>query len=332
MSGGVDSSVAAALLQEQGHEVVGISMQLHDQTEGHGPVLRPLLRPRRPPRRQGGGGPARHPPLRGRPGALLPRRRHRAVRARLPGGPHADPLLALQHRGEVRRACSRRPATWGSSTWPPATTHAATSTRRPAGYRLLNGATRARTSRTSCSASRPEQLAAALFPVGDLEKAEVRRAGQRARPAHGRQGREPGDLLRAGRRLRGLRGAARPRRRDRPGPIVDAAGRVAGHATRGVHRFTVGQRKGLGVVVAAAPLRAAGGRPRSATVVVGERGRSRPHHARGARRELDLGRRPRAPAARRGQDPLPPPGGRRPRSSPCRTAARGPLRRARSAR
>ena len=37
MSGGVDSSVAAALLQEQGHEVVGISMQLHDRTEGAGP-------------------------------------------------------------------------------------------------------------------------------------------------------------------------------------------------------------------------------------------------------------------------------------------------------
>jgi tRNA-uridine 2-sulfurtransferase len=37
MSGGVDSSVAAALLHEQGHDVVGISMQLHDQTEGAGP-------------------------------------------------------------------------------------------------------------------------------------------------------------------------------------------------------------------------------------------------------------------------------------------------------
>ena len=37
MSGGVDSSVAAALLQEQGHDVVGISMQLHDRTEGAGP-------------------------------------------------------------------------------------------------------------------------------------------------------------------------------------------------------------------------------------------------------------------------------------------------------
>lgn len=34
MSGGVDSSVAAALLAEQGHEVIGLSMQLYDQTEG----------------------------------------------------------------------------------------------------------------------------------------------------------------------------------------------------------------------------------------------------------------------------------------------------------
>ena len=34
MSGGVDSSVAAALLAEQGHDVIGLSMQLYDQTEG----------------------------------------------------------------------------------------------------------------------------------------------------------------------------------------------------------------------------------------------------------------------------------------------------------
>src|SRR6202140_2195508 len=34
MSGGVDSSVAAALLAEQGHEVIGLSMQLYDQSYG----------------------------------------------------------------------------------------------------------------------------------------------------------------------------------------------------------------------------------------------------------------------------------------------------------
>jgi len=34
MSGGVDSSVAAALLVDAGHDVVGVSMQLYDASQG----------------------------------------------------------------------------------------------------------------------------------------------------------------------------------------------------------------------------------------------------------------------------------------------------------
>src|SRR5437867_3890047 len=34
MSGGVDSSVAAALMAEEGHDVIGVSMQLYDQSNG----------------------------------------------------------------------------------------------------------------------------------------------------------------------------------------------------------------------------------------------------------------------------------------------------------
>ena len=36
MSGGVDSSVAAALLAEAGHEVIGVTLQLYD----HGAALK----------------------------------------------------------------------------------------------------------------------------------------------------------------------------------------------------------------------------------------------------------------------------------------------------
>jgi len=114
-----------------------------------------------------------------------------------------------------------------------------------------------------------EQLAHALFPVGD-----TRKAGIRAEAAE-----------------RGLAVAAKPDSHDicfipagdtaawlgrrigaRPGPVVDAAsGAVLGQHT-GVHGFTVGQRRGLGV-----DRPAEDGRPRyvlsiepaSATVLVG---------------------------------------------------------------
>jgi tRNA-specific 2-thiouridylase len=55
---------------------------------------------------------------------------------------------------------------------------------------------------------------------------------------------------------------------DRSGPIVDAAGREVGrHA--GVHRYTVGQRRGLGLA-SARPLYVLAVRPESRTVVVGD--------------------------------------------------------------
>jgi tRNA-specific 2-thiouridylase len=92
----------------------------------------------------------------------------------------------------------------------------------------------------------PAQLERARFPLGELSKDEVR---ARARALGLATADKPesqelcfvpdGDTGAAVERLR-------PERAPGPGEIVDEAGHVLGrHA--GVHRFTVGQRRGLGV-------------------------------------------------------------------------------------
>jgi tRNA-uridine 2-sulfurtransferase len=69
----------------------------------------------------------------------------------------------------------------------------------------------------------------------------------------------------------------RARDRIRPGPIVDAAGRVVGQHD-GIHRFTIGQRRGLGVAMGQ-PAFVASIDPAEATVRLGE---ARDVDARGA--------------------------------------------------
>jgi tRNA-uridine 2-sulfurtransferase len=94
---------------------------------------------------------------------------------------------------------------------------------------------------------REDELARLVFPLGDSTKAEVR-AEALARRLPGATKGESQELcfVPAGRYASFVE--ERAQGRIRPGPILGPDGRVLGeHA--GVHTFTIGQRKGLGVAL-----------------------------------------------------------------------------------
>ncbi len=239
MSGGVDSSVAAALLVEQGHEVIGVTMHLAGSSS-RCCSLDDADDARRVAERLG---------IRFYVAELQGRASAREVIE-----PFADaylagrtpiPCVACNRSLQVRSPARARARARGRRRrHRPLRAHRA-QRRRARGS--CAAAIPPRTRATSCSDLRAEQLAHAHFPVGDA--AQGRRsatARARARSRHRRQAREPGDLLRARRRLRPRGGAdpargARAARRDRR--RRQRPRRSGAHA--GVHHFTVGQRRGL---------------------------------------------------------------------------------------
>ena len=122
-----------------------------------------------------------------------------------------------------------------------------------------------------------------------LDKAAVREYARAARPAGRRQAGQPGDLLRRRRRARGVRRGARPACRA-AARFATSTGSVLG-THDGIHRFTVGQRKGLGLSSPASRSTSSAIDARTQTVTVGPARLARAHDADRVARELDCRRR-----------------------------------------
>jgi len=93
-----------------------------------------------------------------------------------------------------------------------------------------------------------EQLRAAWFPLGELSKAEVRAEARKLGLATADKPESQEICFVPQGRYAEVVERIRPEARSATGAIVDREGRVLG-THRGIHHFTVGQRRGLGISV-----------------------------------------------------------------------------------
>ena len=242
MSGGVDSSVAAALLADEGHDVVGLSMQLYDQRGGGAQFGSCCTTDDLHDAR-------RVASLLGIPHYVVnfERQFDAHVVSNFIGDYTAGrtPIPCVRCNGDLKFSALLDRAR-GLDAPAVATGHYARVERSADGaYLLQRGVDLEKDQSYFLFTLTQEQLACARFPLGARRKPEVRAyAEARALPV----ARKPdsheicfvpdGDY--AAFVERHAPDAARP------GRIVDAAGRTLGRHP-GVHRFTVGQRKGLGL-------------------------------------------------------------------------------------
>jgi len=262
MSGGVDSSVAAALLAEAGRDVIGMSMQLYDQRGGESFGSCCSIDDLHDARRVAA--------ALGFPHYILNFERQfrdsvisNFVQEYTAG---RTPLPCAHCNSDLKFATLVDRAE-GLGAAEVATGHYARIDVAPDGTRRLKrGADSDKDQSYFLFSLTQAQLARASFPVGALSKAEVREHARRlGLGVADKPDSQEICFVPDGDYARFVEKQAPDGRR--PGRIADAQDRTLGHHD-GIHRFTIGQRKGLGIS-ATAPMYVLRIEPASGTVTVG---------------------------------------------------------------
>ena len=258
MSGGVDSSVAAWLLKREGWEVVGVTFNLWRDD-------------------QGGGLPAAAADARAVCDLLG--LQHRTVdfreefrRTVVTGfceayfsGRTPNPCVVCNPRVKfaLLEKLARELEATAISTGHYARVEGPDCSGR---YALRKGAARGKDQSYVLYGLSQEQLALAHFPLGTWQKADVRSlADELGFPVHNKP--DSQEICFIPDNDYGAFLARQAPERIRPGPLVDSAGKELGRH-EGIHRYTIGQRKGLGIAVGQ-PRYVLRIEPATATVVVG---------------------------------------------------------------
>lgn len=241
MSGGVDSSVAAALLAEQGYDVVGVTMRLWteerpDELKGHQQCC--SVEDIDDARRVAGQIGIRHYALNFEDefrAAVVDNFIAEYARGRTP-----NPCVRCNEHIKYRALLDRLPGLEADYV---ATGHYARVEHGHRRHRLLRALDPAKDQSYVLYMLGQEQLARLLLPVGELTKEEVRGHARRLglnvadKPDSVEICFVPGNNYRAF-----LEG----RIALEPGPMVDSSGDEVGEH-RGIAAYTVGQRRGLGI-------------------------------------------------------------------------------------
>ncbi len=245
MSGGVDSSVAAAILRERGYDVVGVAMRLAPDAAPGGP------------RRRGtccshdDFEDARRVAERMRfPFYVIDLRADLAARvignfvAEYLEGRTPNPCVMCNREIKFDRLWGRARALEAALV---ATGHYARIERASDGRLCLLRATDAAKDQSYFLFTLGQaELARTLFPLGNMTKTEVRARARALGLANADKPESQEICFVPNRDYARTVEAMADRGRIVPGRVIDGAGRVLGEHS-GIHRFTVGQRRGLGI-------------------------------------------------------------------------------------